>query len=122
MNPSKTRQESVSGADLDNAIVVTIEAVKKGGVFAVATLTALATFFLLNLAGANRAAGADSHKGELKTGAQLWAENCMTCHEDRPRTSFSPAQSDAALRHMREEADLSPEEQEGILGFLKSGN
>ena len=101
---------------------MTIEAVKKGGVIAVATLTALVTFFLLSLAGPNRAADADSPKGVLKTGAQLWAENCMTCHEDRPRTSFSPAQSEATLRHMREEADLSPEEQEVILGFLKSGN
>ena len=44
------------------------------------------------------------------------------CHEDRPWTSFSPAQADAIKRHMRKETDLSQEEQEAILGFLKSGN
>ena len=122
MKPSQNLAIVCIGADLDNAIIVTIEAVKKEGVIAVATLTALVTFFLLSLARPNRAAGADSPEGVLKTGAQLWAENCMTCHEDRPRTSFNPAQSEATLRHMREEADFSPEEQEAILGFLKSGN
>jgi hypothetical protein len=34
----------------------------------------------------------------------------------------APKKSDAIKRHMREEADLSPEEQEAILEFLKSGN
>ena len=68
------------------------------------------------------AADADSQKGALKTGAQLWAENCIMCHKDRPWTSFSPAQADAIKRHMRKETDLSQEEQEAILGFLKSGN
>jgi cytochrome c5 len=77
---------------------------------------------LLSLAGSNRAVGADNQKRALKTGAQLWQENCTMCHEDRPQTSFTPAQSDAARRHMQEKADLSPEEQEAILGFLKSGN
>ena len=91
-------------------------------IFVAATLPTLATLGLLSLAGSNRAAGTDSQKGALKTGAQLWAENCIMCHEDRPWTSFSPAQADAIKRHMRKETDLSQEEQEAILGFLKSGN
>jgi len=82
----------------------------------------LATLGLLSLACPNRAAEGDSQKGPMKSGAQLWAENCTMCHEVKPRISFSQEKSDAIKRHMREEADLSPEGQEAILGFLKSGN
>ena len=77
------------------------EALKKGGIFAATILTVLTTLGLLSLAGSNRAVGADNQKAALKTGAQLWQENCTMCHEDRPRTSYSPAQSDAARRHMQ---------------------
>jgi hypothetical protein len=40
----------------------------------------------------------------------------------KPHGSFSSAKWEAITRHMREEADLSPEEQEAILEFLKSDN
>ena len=73
-------------------------------IFVAATL---ATLGLLSLAGSNMAADADSQKGALKTGAQLWAENCIMCHEDRPWTSFSPAQADAIKRHMRRKRILA---------------
>ena len=82
----------------------------------------LATLGLLNLPGSNMAADIDSQKSALNTGAQLWAENCLMCHEVKPRVSFSSAKLDSITHHMREEADLSPEEQEAILEFLKSGN
>ena len=94
---------------------------KKKRIFAAAILTTLSTLGLLSVV-SNRADDADSQKGALKSGAQLWEENCTMCHEVKPRSSFSPAKTDAIKRHMREEADLSPEEQEAILGFLKSGN
>jgi hypothetical protein len=81
----------------------------------------LATLGLLSLAGSNRAADTDSQRGALKSGARLWAENCILCHEIKPRVSFTSAKLDSITRHMRQE-DLSPEEQEAILGFLKSGN
>lgn len=80
------------------------------------------TLCLLTLAGSNRAADTDSQGGALKSGAQLWAENCIMCHEVKPRVSPSSAKLDSITRHMREEADLSPEEQEAILGFLKLEN
>ncbi len=86
------------------------------------TFALLATFGFLSVAGSNRAADTDSQTGTLNSGAQLWAENCTMCHEVKPRISFSAAKLDAILRHMREEADLSREEQEAILSFLKSGN
>jgi mono/diheme cytochrome c family protein len=81
----------------------------------------VATLGLLGMAGSNTAADAES-QGALKRGAELWAENCTMCHEVKPRTNFTPEKLDAIRRHMREEADLSDEEQEAILGFLKSGN
>jgi mono/diheme cytochrome c family protein len=77
---------------------------------------------VLSLAGSNRAADTEPQKGALKSGARLWAENCMICHEVKPPGSFSSAKWEAITRHMREEADLSPEEQEAILEFLKSDN
>ena len=79
-------------------------------------------FGFLSLASSNRAADTDSQTGALKSGAQLWTENCTMCHEVKPRINFSAAKLDAIIPHMREEADLSREEQEALLSFLKSGN
>jgi hypothetical protein len=39
------------------------------------------------LAGSNRAADTDSQRDALKSGAQLWAENCIMCHEVKPRSA-----------------------------------
>lgn len=86
------------------------------------SFASLATLGLLSLAGSNRAADTGSQQDALKSGAQLWAENCTACHEVKPRSSFTSEKLNAIRRHMREEADLSAEEQEVILGFLKSGN
>lgn len=72
---------------------------KKTGIFGVAILAALATLGLLSLACPNRAAEGDSQKGPMKSGAQLWAENCTMCHEVKPRISFSQEKSDAIKRH-----------------------
>jgi mono/diheme cytochrome c family protein len=57
-----------------------------------------------------------------KSGAQLWAENCVRCHNIRSPGSFSPVQWDVAMMHMRVRANLTPEEQKKILEFLKSGS
>ncbi len=43
-----------------------------------------------------------------KSGAQLWAENCIRCHNIRSPGSLSP--------------NLTPEEHKKILEFLKSGS
>ena len=94
------------------------ESLKKGAIFAATSLTALAS---LSLAVLNRAAGADSQKDALKTGDELWMENCTICHDVRPRAGSSSEQLDVIKRHMREEADLSPDEEEAILRFLEAG-
>ena len=57
-----------------------------------------------------------------KSGAQLWAENCVRCHNIRSPGSLSPVQWEVALMHMRVRANLTPEEHKKILEFLKSGS
>jgi hypothetical protein len=56
-----------------------------------------------------------------KSGAQLWAENCVRCHNIRSPSSLSPVQWEVAAMHMRIRANLTPEEHKKILEFLKSG-
>ncbi|MBI3462213.1 MAG: cytochrome c [Planctomycetes bacterium] len=55
-------------------------------------------------------------------GAQLWAENCARCHNDRPATSYSDAEWDVAMHHMRVRANLTGEEHRKIVEFLKAAN
>ena len=57
-----------------------------------------------------------------KGGAELWAENCIRCHNLRSPTSYSAAQWGVVMLHMRIRAKLTPEEHKKILEFLKSGS
>lgn len=57
-----------------------------------------------------------------KGGAQLWAENCVRCHNIRSPSSYSDAQWEVAMHHMRIRANLTAEEHRKILEFLKSAN
>jgi len=57
-----------------------------------------------------------------KSGAQLWAENCVRCHNIRSPSNYSPAQWEVVMMHMRVRANLTPEEHKKILAFLKSGS
>ena len=57
-----------------------------------------------------------------KGGAQLWAENCQRCHNLRAPNSYSPAQWDVAMLHMRIRANLTPGQTQKILDFLKSSS
>jgi len=61
-------------------------------------------------------------KSKLKGGAQLWAENCIRCHNIRSPESYTDAQWDVALLHMRVRANLLAYEHRAIAEFLKSGN
>ncbi|HCP90888.1 MAG TPA: hypothetical protein DIT76_02385 [Spartobacteria bacterium] len=56
-----------------------------------------------------------------KGGAELWAENCVRCHNIRSPSNYSPAQWEVVMMHMRVRANLTPEEHKKILEFLKSG-
>ena len=57
-----------------------------------------------------------------KSGAQLWAENCIRCHNIRSPSNYSPAQWEVVMMHMRVRANLTLEEHKKILQFLKSGS
>ncbi len=55
-----------------------------------------------------------------KGGAQLWAENCARCHNIQSPGTHSPAEWEVVMFHMRVRANLTAEEDEKILAFLKS--
>jgi hypothetical protein len=57
-----------------------------------------------------------------KGGAELWAANCIRCHNIRSPSSYSAAQWDVVMLHMRIRAKLTPEEHKKILEFLKAGS
>lgn len=60
--------------------------------------------------------------GAEKGGAELWAENCVRCHNIRSPSNYSPAQWEVVMMHMRVRANLTPDEHKKILAFLKSGS
>jgi len=55
-------------------------------------------------------------------GVQLWADNCARCHNMRPPESYSDAQWDVAVMHMRVRANLTAEDANAIVQYLKSAN
>lgn len=57
-----------------------------------------------------------------KAGAQLWVENCLQCHNSRPPSWYSDGEWEVVMHHMRVRANLTAEEHEKILEFLKAGN
>lgn len=57
-----------------------------------------------------------------KGGAQLWAENCVRCHNIRSPGNYSPAQWEVVMMHMRVRANLTADEHKKVLEFLKAGS
>lgn len=57
-----------------------------------------------------------------QTGAELWQNNCVRCHQFRSPASLSDAQWDVAGHHMRVRANLTADEHEKIVAFLKASN
>src|SRR5215468_1062124 len=51
-------------------------------------------------------------------GAELWGRNCGHCHNIRSPSSYSDAQWEVVMLHMRVRANLTPEEHKKILAFL----
>src|SRR5438046_10386639 len=56
------------------------------------------------------------------SGAQLWALNCGHCHNIRSPSSYSDAQWDVVMLHMRIRANLTAREHKELLDFLKSAH
>lgn len=57
-----------------------------------------------------------------KSGAQIWTENCGTCHNLRNPAGYSDAEWEVAVQHMRIRANLTAAETRAIVEFLKSAN
>jgi len=57
-----------------------------------------------------------------KTGAQIWGENCIRCHNPASPGTFSDVEWDVAAMHMQIRANLTPEETKKVIEFLQSAN
>jgi len=64
----------------------------------------------------------DTDADNGKSGSELWADNCMRCHNSRSPDSLSDAQWEVAMLHMRTQARLTAYEYRTILQFLKAAN
>jgi len=55
----------------------------------------------------------------MKSGAQLWAENCQRCHNTPSPATFSPEQWETVGMHMQTRALITEDEKNKIVSFLK---
>ena len=60
-----------------------------------------------------------SQKISMKSGAQLWSENCQRCHNTPSPSTFSPEQWETIGMHMQSRALLTDLEKNKIVEFLK---
>ena len=58
----------------------------------------------------------------LKSGAQLWGENCVRCHSIPSPSSYNSTDWETIGLHMKIRANLTAYEAEKIFEFLKSAN
>ncbi len=63
-----------------------------------------------------------SSKVTDKSGSQLWAQNCMRCHNSPPSSAFTNTQWNIISSHMRQRAMLTETESKKILEFLQTGD
>ncbi|NNM88436.1 MAG: hypothetical protein HKL95_07940 [Phycisphaerae bacterium] len=57
-----------------------------------------------------------------ETGAQIWSQNCMRCHQLRSPSQYTPAQWGVIVQYMRLKAGLTGEQARKVLAFLKSAS
>ena len=57
-----------------------------------------------------------------KSGAQLWGENCVRCHNAPSPAAFSDTEWETVTTHMKVRANLDSEQSKSILEFLKMAN
>ncbi|MBL1280101.1 MAG: cytochrome c [Fluviicola sp.] len=58
----------------------------------------------------------------MKSGAQIWGENCIRCHNGVSPDAFSDAEWEVTGMHMRLRANLTQEETNKVIEFLQSAN
>ncbi len=57
-----------------------------------------------------------------KSGAQIWGENCVRCHNTADPSTFSDVEWDVAAMHMQIRANLTADEIKKVTEFLQSAN
>jgi hypothetical protein len=57
-----------------------------------------------------------------KSGAQIWGETCIRCHNAADPATLSDVEWDVAAMHMQIRANLTPDEIKKVTEFLKSAN
>lgn len=57
-----------------------------------------------------------------ETGAQIWSENCMRCHQLRSPAQYNAAQWGVIVQYMRLKAGLTGEQAKKVLAFLQSAS
>ena len=57
-------------------------------------------------------------KGDSINGAQVWAETCMRCHNQREPAALSKRAWKYSMQHMRVRAGLTGQETRDILAFI----
>jgi len=57
-----------------------------------------------------------------KSGAQIWGETCLKCHNIASPATFSDTEWDVATMHMQLRANLTPDETRKVKEFLQSAN
>ena len=63
-----------------------------------------------------------SNKVAMRSGAQLWGENCVRCHSTPSPTAYNNTDWETIGLHMRVRANLTAEETNKVVEFLKSAN
>ena len=56
------------------------------------------------------------------SGAQLWAQTCIHCHNSRSPASYSDTEWNIVMNHMRQQAHLTGGQYRKILEFLQASN
>jgi len=57
-----------------------------------------------------------------KSGAQIWGETCIRCHNPASPQVFSDTEWEVTGIHMQIRGNLSPEETKKVVEFLQSAN
>jgi len=57
-----------------------------------------------------------------KSGAQLWGENCIRCHNAPTPSAFSDTEWETIAQHMRVRANLNSDQIKKIVEFFKMAN
>jgi len=63
-----------------------------------------------------------SETAASQQGAQLWANNCLRCHNTPPPSAYNDQSWDAIANHMQKVAGFTKKDADKIAVFLKSAN